>query len=256
MNSSTTWYARVVPLTLTIKEDTYNLLVSYLALSLNASVLSLYRHRHARDCSHYLSLLLALLRMNLTIITRPDLMVHIITRMEQTSMYILFCTFVAAITLFYLLRARKTIDETVTSVQEKSPSATTPPRSLSPPNEKSSSEAPATSTLPVTISNPSLRGGKLQIFPPSRRGSLAFGLGTPTTPDDVASPIGSTPEQIAALGDFPDYEKLSGVPLPQPYLNFDIKMARPRPYRPFRWNYYQTMCTFKFPFIHSAFVIR
>lgn len=48
--------------------------------------------------------------------------------------------------------------------------------------------------------------------------------------------------EIKALGDFPDYAKLSGVPLPQPLYNFDIDKAVARPYRPLRWGYHQTMC--------------
>ncbi|KAI0968228.1 alpha-1,2-mannosyltransferase [Xylaria arbuscula] len=47
--------------------------------------------------------------------------------------------------------------------------------------------------------------------------------------------------EIKALGDFPDYSTLSDVPLPKPYLDFDIDRAKPRPYRPFRWPYHQTM---------------
>ncbi|KAI1172069.1 alpha-1,2-mannosyltransferase [Nemania sp. FL0916] len=47
--------------------------------------------------------------------------------------------------------------------------------------------------------------------------------------------------EIRALGNFPDYATLSGVPMPIPYLNFDIDKAKPRPYRPFRWPYHQTM---------------
>ncbi|KAK5626392.1 hypothetical protein RRF57_002107 [Xylaria bambusicola] len=47
--------------------------------------------------------------------------------------------------------------------------------------------------------------------------------------------------EIRALGDFPDYSILSGVPMPSPYLQFNIEKARPRPYRPFRWPYHQTM---------------
>jgi hypothetical protein len=67
------------------------------------------------------------------------------------------------------------------------------------------------------------------------------------TPLDEANPKAFTPcefsvEDIRALGDFPNYEALSGVPLPQPYRDFDIKKAIPRPYRPFRWAYHQTMC--------------
>jgi len=49
-------------------------------------------------------------------------------------------------------------------------------------------------------------------------------------------------DEIRALGDFPDYAKLSGVPLPEAYTSFNIETAMPRPYRPLRWAYYQTMC--------------
>lgn len=48
--------------------------------------------------------------------------------------------------------------------------------------------------------------------------------------------------EIRALGDFPDYAMLSGVPLPLLYKAFSIETALPRPYRPFRWPYHQTMC--------------
>lgn len=48
--------------------------------------------------------------------------------------------------------------------------------------------------------------------------------------------------EIKALGDFPDYAALSGVPLPKAYPEFDINKAKPKPYRPFRWVYHQTMC--------------
>ncbi|KAG5642849.1 hypothetical protein DXG03_002026 [Asterophora parasitica] len=39
----------------------------------------------------------------------------------------------------------------------------------------------------------------------------------------------------------PDYFKLSGVPRPTPRWDFDIDKAKARPYRPFRWEYNQTM---------------
>jgi hypothetical protein len=58
------------------------------------------------------------------------------------------------------------------------------------------------------------------------------------------TPTGFSPEEIMGIGDFPDYAALSGVPLPQPYREFDIGRALPRPYRPFRWAYHQTMCMF------------
>ena len=41
--------------------------------------------------------------------------------------------------------------------------------------------------------------------------------------------------------EFPDYFALSGVPPPKPLINFDVDKAKPRPYRPFRWNYVQNM---------------
>ncbi|OGM41451.1 hypothetical protein ABOM_010098 [Aspergillus bombycis] len=59
--------------------------------------------------------------------------------------------------------------------------------------------------------------------------------------EDKYTPTGFSIAEINALGDFPDYAKLSGVPLPQEYLEFEIKKALPRPYRPFRWGYHQTM---------------
>lgn len=40
----------------------------------------------------------------------------------------------------------------------------------------------------------------------------------------------------------PDYAKLTGFPAPKPIHHFDIDSAKPRPYRPFRWEYHQTMC--------------
>lgn len=58
------------------------------------------------------------------------------------------------------------------------------------------------------------------------------------------TPTGISVEEINALQDFPDYAELSGVPLPKPYEEFKIETALPRPYRPFRWVYHQTMCTF------------
>lgn len=55
------------------------------------------------------------------------------------------------------------------------------------------------------------------------------------------TPTGFSTTEIKALGDFPAYDILSGVPLPQPYKNFNAGSALPRPYRPLRWVYHQTM---------------
>lgn len=57
----------------------------------------------------------------------------------------------------------------------------------------------------------------------------------------IYTPTGFSIQEIRDLGDFPDYTKLSGVPMPQAYTEFNIDTALPRPYRPFRWPYHQTM---------------
>jgi hypothetical protein len=135
-----------------------------------------------------------------------------------------------------------------------SSSASTPPRSLSPKEDRPS--------------EPDYRDA----FPPSRRFTLAAAapsvvakfpkpdggilpgdgekkpLQAPLdVPFEQWDPKAFTPtefskEEIEALGNFPDYATLSGVPLPQPYEEFVIEKAKPRPYRPFRWAYHQTMC--------------
>ena len=137
----------------------------------------------------------------------------------------------------------------------------TPPRSLSPKKQG----------LPSSDTQPSAPDYS-NVFPPSRRhtltdllpgalngeGSPAKELGqkvvdyskrVPCTEVANAEPLrdhvtatGFTIEEIKRLGDFPDYATLSGVPLPSAYTNFDIKTAQPRPYRPLRWAYHQTMC--------------
>jgi len=53
--------------------------------------------------------------------------------------------------------------------------------------------------------------------------------------------------EVKALDDFSDYAGMSEVPLPEPYGEFVIEKALPRPYRPFRWGYHQTMCMFRLP---------
>ncbi|KAF2125986.1 hypothetical protein P153DRAFT_378231 [Dothidotthia symphoricarpi CBS 119687] len=117
--------------------------------------------------------------------------------------------------------------------------STTPPRSLSL-SEKQVD-------IPVTYSD---------TFPPSRH-SVWSGTGvdsvdpeTDVLPleasyldakDSLYTPCGFSIKDIKSLGDFPDYAALSGVRLPQSHPVFDIKNALPRPYRPFRWAYHQTM---------------
>ncbi|KAI4250332.1 MAG: hypothetical protein LQ352_005365 [Teloschistes flavicans] len=76
-----------------------------------------------------------------------------------------------------------------------------------------------------------------------RDGLLSFTADyrTCASPALTYTPMGISVSEIAALGDFPNYAELSGVPLPKPYSNFHIETALPRPYRPFRWAYHQTM---------------
>lgn len=109
-----------------------------------------------------------------------------------------------------------------------------------------------------TILNPS--SNKLS-FPPSRRHKLPGHTSElanlnvqharvlpnkqpadPTTHQEHFTATGITLAECQQLGDFPDYASLSGVPLPDAYLEFDIAKALARPYRPFRWTYHQTMC--------------
>ncbi|KAJ3461354.1 hypothetical protein MRS44_009907 [Fusarium solani] len=52
---------------------------------------------------------------------------------------------------------------------------------------------------------------------------------------------GFTVGDVLKLGNFPDYAALSEVPLPKPAEDFDINTVQPRPYRPLRWPYHQTM---------------
>ncbi|KAL4941597.1 hypothetical protein BDV06DRAFT_178407 [Aspergillus oleicola] len=132
-------------------------------------------------------------------------------------------------------------------------SSQTPPRSISP--EKKSPQS----------SNP------VDILPPQRRHALATLLPNkpykdipeeevrahilPMTADfrqytsqegkgkekQLFTPTGFSMSDLNALGNFPNYATLSGVPLPERYEGFDIERALPRPYRPFRWAYHQTM---------------
>lgn len=141
----------------------------------------------------------------------------------------------------------------------------TPPKSLSPEKQGlPDSNAPPS---PPTYGD---------VFPPHRRDALAEvpadALGGPgksakqassmepdysrLTPDKQVcnsdemlghtTATGFTVDEILRLGDFPDYATLSGVPLPEAYKEFAIETAKPRPYRPLRWAYHQTMCRLAF----------
>jgi hypothetical protein len=133
----------------------------------------------------------------------------------------------------------------------------TPPRSLSPGKKplEGNTGADYTDVFPPSRrftlaeihSNVSSILGKpwdalIQSPPESKKECLPITTSYLDAKTPMFTPCGFSTEEIKALGDFPDYATLSGVPLPRPYHEFDIKKAIPRPYRPFRWNYHQTMC--------------
>lgn len=138
-------------------------------------------------------------------------------------------------------------------------SANTPPRSLSP-DKKEPSNTPLKSSEYVNTFPPSIRENLEQVaanLPDDQRkamGDLSFdetnwSKSVLDFDEDfrTADPnkyvfTGMKIQEVRGLGDFPDYSTLSGVPMPEPYLEHDIDKALPRPYRPFRWAYHQTMC--------------
>ncbi|KAI4109097.1 MAG: hypothetical protein LQ339_001902 [Xanthoria mediterranea] len=142
----------------------------------------------------------------------------------------------------------------LTSSHPPTLSSKTPPPSI-PPNKKSPVNAPP----PVDYKD---------VFPPWRRQSLTIArkdkcldavseipeflvrerlipftadYRTCKAPATTYTPMGISLSEVASLGDFTDYAELSGVPLPEPYREFRIELALPRPYRPLRWGYHQTM---------------
>lgn len=151
--------------------------------------------------------------------------------------------------------------------QRRASGSKTPPRTFSPAREKPTRQT----EKDVILSNQAQ--DFVNSFPPSRRLSLAkvakhaaaSGWQVIVGPEPTASvlrdkalptthsynlenqilkytPTGFSTAEIKAIGDFPPYDILSGVPLPDVYEGFDHSKALPRPYRPFRWAYHQTMC--------------
>lgn len=160
-------------------------------------------------------------------------------------------------------RQRDAVLERLQFHRRRASGASTPPRSFSP-NKKTADSKESLSSTTLDYIN---------TFPPSRRLVLpdlagkvslvnakallatepdvemsAKDLLPITRPYDLENaspkytPTGFSTAEIKAMGDFPAYDVLSGVPLPEPYENFDPAKALPRPYRPFRWAYHQTMC--------------
>ncbi|KAJ5176919.1 uncharacterized protein N7482_002796 [Penicillium canariense] len=158
-----------------------------------------------------------------------------------------------AATAIYLVLYRTSTKSLLNRVSlrgRRDSTAKTPPRSLSP-EEKQSNSA----TSPASYNHalpPQRREALLQLQGKAirwrevdetemRQNGLPMTADYRTSPGNLYTPTGFSVDDIKALGDFPDYSTLSGVPLPNPYPEHDIENAKPRPYRPFRWSYHQTM---------------
>lgn len=169
-------------------------------------------------------------------------------------------------TISYLSLNPKQRDLVITRLRlrrRRPSSANTPPRSLSPTKSSKIKDLPSNS-LPkaneyvtsfpesrrhilddLATSLPSKQRSELgdlkfnhAIFPQSL---LSWEEDYQKADSSKYSYAGFSVQEIKALGDFPDYAKLSGVPLPNPYEKFNVDKAKARPYRPFRWAYHQTM---------------
>ena len=140
----------------------------------------------------------------------------------------------------------------------RSSNADTPPRSLSPEKQPSNSQPKSSEyvntfppltreTIPeAAVDLPEDRRKILETSTFDERNWTKSVLGweddfRKADPDKYVY-TGYSIKEIRALGDFPNYSVLSEIPLPEAYPEHDINKALPRPYRPFRWAYHQTMC--------------
>lgn len=139
----------------------------------------------------------------------------------------------------------------------KDSTAKTPPRSISPDKKQANSTSSPQSynhALPPSRREALLRQKRAVIRwkavdeSEMRQNILPMTKDYRTSPGHLYTPTGFSIDDLKALGDFPDYATLSGVPLPQPYPEHQLDKALPRPYRPFRWSYHQTMCMFQYQF--------
>lgn len=166
----------------------------------------------------------------------------------------------AAAVLFFDSKQRAIIVKRFDFRRRRTTGSLTPPRSLSPekqglPSNKASSEPDYSDIFPPSrrealgsLPPDALRGNgksakELSQVPPdySKRLPSEETWDTAELADHVTA-TGFTMEEIKRLGDFPDYAALSGIPLPEEYQGFDVAKAKPRPFRPLRWAYHQTMC--------------
>lgn len=157
--------------------------------------------------------------------------------------------------LFSISSARVSIISRVLGTRKaRTDGSLTPPRSLSPQQEepgiaKQSASAYADVFPPHRRAElaecqplPSALSSKLSEQEPDYSQLLSDKEPVPNVATQRITATGFSVDEIRRLGSFPDYACLSGVPLPEPYHEFNIDKAKPRPYRPLRWAYHQTMC--------------
>lgn len=175
--------------------------------------------------------------------------------MAGNVLLLLLAAFIGGLIFYIFQRGRRdTILEQLHLSRRRVSGAKTPPRSFSPDRKRADpQEADYSDTFP-----PSRRfvlaetnvPAVLNVAPSSGTASqldwkehmLPLETSYLTADETLFTPCEFSVKDIKALGNFPDYAALSGVPLPKPCPEFDIKKALPRPYRPFRWAYHQTMC--------------
>lgn len=165
---------------------------------------------------------------------------------------LILITATAVYLLLYRTSARSLLNK-LSPRGRKDSTSKTPPRSISPDKKQ-----PSSTTSPSSYNHalpPSRRESLLELTQsaiPQRdvneahiaENILPMTADYRNSPRDLYTPTGFSVNEINALGDFPDYATLSGVPLPNAYPEHEIDKAKPRPYRPFRWNYHQTMCRY------------
>jgi hypothetical protein len=177
--------------------------------------------------------------------------------MTTTSslLWLLGAAFIASSTFLLLLKQgrRDVLLKRLHLRRRRASGSNTPPRSLSPYKKQQDDSTPDYSDIyppsrrHVLAEIPGIavelaKSRDQVIAHPEKKENVPLATELSDAKKSMLTPCGFSVEEIDALGNFPDYAKLSGVPLPQPYHNFDIGRAKPRPYRPFRWAYHQTMC--------------
>ncbi|KAJ9613153.1 hypothetical protein H2200_003094 [Cladophialophora chaetospira] len=177
---------------------------------------------------------------------------------EQTLLYVGLAISLTIITYLSLSQRQKdVVFKRLILRGRRSSSADTPPRSISPEKEPTNSQPKSSEYVntfpPLTRENlpeaaVDLPKDRREVLETSSFDEKNWTKSILGWEDDFrrADPdkyiyTGYKVKEIRALGDFPNYSALSEIPLPEAYPEHDIDKALPRPFRPFRWAYHQTM---------------